>query len=159
MTVITEHPDRDAPATPDTPYTLAAGERFRGTLAEPTDEDRVRIELVAGETYTVTLGGIGPDPVTDTVLTVYDANGNEVARNDDVSTPGGQLHSRVTFTPETSGTYYLNAAAYTSNPDLVYAGRYELRLYDAAGAGAGTPRAIPSPAPTPSPPLRPPAIP
>ncbi len=138
MTIITEHPDRDAPDTPDTPYALAVGERFRGTLAERTDEDRVRIELVAGETYTVTLGGIGPDPVTDTVLTVYDAAGDEVARNDDISTPARQFHSRVTLTPEASGTYYLSATAYTNNPDLDYAGRYELRLYDEAGAAPRT---------------------
>ena len=137
MAVINEHPG-DAPATPDTPYTLAVGGRFRGELDRRTDEDRVRIELAAGDTYTITLGGIGPGPVTDTVLTLYDAGGNELARNDDVSTPAGLLNSRLTFTPDAGGVYFLSAAAYTRNPDLDHAGRYELRVYDAAGAAPRT---------------------
>ena len=107
MTIITEHPDRDAPATAATPYVMTVGDRFRGELTDRTDTDRVRIELVGGQTYTITLDGLGPGPVTDTVLAVYDADGNRVARNDDVDFSAGQVQSRAVFTPDTSGVYYL----------------------------------------------------
>ena len=137
--IITEHPDRDAPAGIDTPYRMRADERFRGTLDTRSDEDWIRMELAAGQTYTITLGGIGPGPVTDTVLTVYEAGGNEVAYNDDVNTSAREFHSRVTFTPESSGTYYLSAAAYTRDPARDHTGRYELRVYE---ADAFTPLAL-----------------
>ena len=138
MAIITETPGRDAPATPDTPYAMRPGDRFRGELTDRADVDRIRIELQAGETYTLTLHGIGPGPVADTVLTVYDAAGQAVARNDDADVLTGQLYSHLTFTPATSGTYTLAAAAYTGNAALDYAGRYELRVYDAAGAAPRT---------------------
>ena len=107
-------------------------------MTDRADRDWIRIELQAGETYTLTLHGIGPGPVADTVLTVYDAAGQAVARNDDADVLTGQLYSHLTFTPATSGTYTLAAAAYTGNAALDYAGRYELRVYDAAGAAPRT---------------------
>ena len=129
MTIITEHPDRDAPATAETPYRMTAGDRFRGTLTARTDKDWVRIELIAGETYTLTLDGIGPGPVADTVLSVYDADGARVARNDDLDFGAQQVQSRLVFTPESSGVYYLEAAAYTGNAAHSHSGRYQLRVY------------------------------
>ena len=132
MTIHYERPGQDAPAGLDTPYTLAVGARFRGLIATRTDADWVRVELTAGETYTMTLGGIGPGPAGDTVLTLYDNTGAQVARNDDVNFSAGETHSQLTFRPNTDGIYYLQAAVYTRNPAHDHAGRYELRLYDAA---------------------------
>ena len=132
MALIEEHPDRDAPATEATPYVMTAGDRFRGTLADRSDNDWVRVEFEAGQTYTLTLDGIGPGPVTDTVLSVYDADGARVARNDDLDFGAQQVQSRLVFTPESSGVYYLEAAAYTGNTGQVYPGRYQLRVYDEA---------------------------
>ena len=138
-TIHHEQAGQDAPAGLDTPYTLAVGARFRGLLTTSADADWVQVQLSAGETYTVTLGGIGPGPAGDTVLTLYDNTGTQVARNDDVNFSAGQTHSRVTFTPDTDGIYYLQAAVYTRNPTQDHAGRYELRLYD---AGAFTARRL-----------------
>ena len=138
MAIINERPNRDAPASMETPYRMAAGERFRGELTDRADADWVRIEFEAGQTYTLTLHGIGPGPVTDTVLAVYDAGGDRVAWNDDVEGGRGQRQSRLEFTPESSGPYYLEAAAYTGNAEQDHSGRYELRVYDEDGAAPRT---------------------
>ena len=66
-----------------TPHTVSPNGRFDGTLDDKFDEDWIRVELVQGNTYTITLAGVGPDADTDTVLRLYDTRGEQVAFNDD----------------------------------------------------------------------------
>jgi hypothetical protein len=56
----------------------------------------------------------------DTFLTLRDAQGNEVTHNDDSD---GSFNSRITFTAEKSGVYFLDASSYASS----YSGSYEIR--------------------------------
>lgn len=147
MTTIIEVPGIDAPADTTTAYHMPHFiDRFEGVLDTRYDEDWIQIELTAGHTVTITLTGHGPDPVIDTVLTVYDATGDialadingdgrlDRVRNDDIDVGARNFHSEVTFTPRASGTYYLSATAYTANTVLDHQGGYALTVTRAPGA-------------------------
>jgi serralysin len=109
------------PAVPTT--TMSVGDAFLGSLT-PGDRDLVAVTLVADQVYQIDLSGSGALPVTDTVLRVLDAFGNEVAFNDDAV----GLNSRVTFSPSTSGTYFLSAESFNDG----YAGTYSLAITEIA---------------------------
>ena len=116
----------DAPWNEDTPYEIEPGDTFRGTLdagdtlpfLDLGGGDFIRIELRAGTTYALSLTGRGAFPVDDPYLVLWDSNGNIVGGNDDA---GGTLGSRVEFTPQTSGTWYINVTGFDT-------GGYELRV-------------------------------
>ena len=136
MPTIRELPAVDAAADATTAYALPYFiDRFEGVLHDRHDEDRLAIDLTAGETVTLTLAGHGDNPTPDTVLTLYDGDGERLARNDDIDTDAGNYDSQLTFTPETSGTYYVGITAYTANPSLDNAGGYALTVTARAGDG------------------------
>ena len=122
----------EADDNPDTPYTVSAGGRFNGTLDDKFDEDWIRVELVEGKTYSITLTGIGPDADTDTVLRLYNSAGQQVAFHDDVDYAAGKVNSMLTFSPAATGAYYLSAGAYRGNPTQDNSGRYQVAVYDEA---------------------------
>ena len=135
-TTIPELPRIDATADADTAYTLPwFADRFEGVLDEKTDEDWIQVALTAGETVTITLTGHGPTPSADTVLTLYNAEGEPLARNDDIDRDAGNYHSQLTYTPDSSGAYYVSAAAYTNNPARDNAGGYVVTVSERSGAG------------------------
>ena len=117
-----------------TPHTVSPNGRFNGTLDSKFDEDWIRVELVAGKTYTITLAGTGPDTDTDTILRLYDSAGEQVAFHDDVDYAAGKVNSVVTFTPVMTGTYYVGAGAYRGNPNRDNAGHYQVTVYDEEAA-------------------------
>ena len=136
MVTIIEIPVRDAAADAGTTYFMPYFvDRFEGTLNDRQDEDWIRIDLTAGTTYDIALAGRGEHGAADTILTVYNAAGERVARNDDVDQAAGNLHSRLSFTPDSSGVYYLSASAYTANPTQDNAGDYALTLAAREGSG------------------------
>ena len=100
----------DATASTGTTYTIAIGDSFTGTLSTLGDQDWVRIQLTAGETYNFTLNGSGASPVGDTYLELRNSAGTILVEDDDGGMSG--LNSAITFTASTSGTYYLNARAF-----------------------------------------------
>ena len=118
---------------PDTPYTVSAGGRFNGTLDSKFDEDWVRVELVEGKTYSISLNGIGPDADTDTILRLYNSAGEQVAFHDDVDYAAGKVNSLLMFSPAATGTYYISAGAYRGNPTQDNSGRYQVAVYDRDG--------------------------
>jgi serralysin len=98
------------------------GTRFVSTINTPEDEDWIKVELQAGVTYDIGLYGTrtGPTgvPLRDPLVELYDSNDNFL-RSDD----SGGAHSQYSdnalliFTPEVTGTYYINARAWdTSDP-------------------------------------------
>ena len=113
-----------------TPLTLSVGARFQGTLDSKFDEDWIRVDLLAGKTYDITLQGIGPDADTDTVLRIYNSEGEQVGFHDDVDYAAGRVNSRLAFSPEATGAYYLSVGAYRGNPTQDNSGRYQVALYD-----------------------------
>ncbi|NPD21274.1 M10 family metallopeptidase, partial [Alterinioella nitratireducens] len=76
------------------------------------------ITLSAGETYEIDLFGTGgAGELGDPYLRLYDACGTQVAFNDD---GGPGFDSQLTFTPATTGTYYISARAYADNGTGTY---------------------------------------
>ena len=135
-TTIPELPALDAADDATTAYALPYfADRFEGVLDEKTDEDWIEITLTAGETVTLTLTGHGVTPVADTILTLYNADGARLARNDDIDQAAGNLNSQLTYTPASDGVYYISAAAYTNNPAQDNAGGYVVTVSERRGEG------------------------
>lgn len=102
--------------------TVAIGDTFTGTLSTG-DSDWVAVDLVAGETYVFTAYGTGGSAgVRDTRLILRDSSGAQLDINFDVEPSAGNYASMISFTPTTSGTYYLDVAA-----EFGETGQYTLR--------------------------------
>lgn len=67
------------------------------------DEDWIKFGATAGKQYTIQTKSL--TDATDTLITLYDASGNQLAQNDDYSGGGGA--SLITYTFATSDIYYL----------------------------------------------------
>ena len=136
MIIIKEIPIIDAAANSDTAYSMPYFvDRFEGTLDGRDDEDWISIDLVAGETYEINLAGNGDNGAADTILTIYNSAGEQVARNDDIDTSAGNRNSMVTITPDSSGTYYIGATSYTANPAQDNSGDYVVTVSERSGSG------------------------
>ncbi|MFN3944293.1 MAG: M10 family metallopeptidase C-terminal domain-containing protein [Allosphingosinicella sp.] len=121
--------------------TLSVGQTIVNTLDYLGDQDFFRVELVAGKTYEIGqyahVGGPMGVPLADAYLELYDATGKllVVADGGGPNTPSG-LDALLTFTPQASGTYFINARAYDELPvpgatgDFV--GDYQLFLREAS---------------------------
>lgn len=123
VTDLTENGDLPADAT--TTATLALGGTFSNQLEVVGDRDWIAVELVAGQRYAISLDGSGGDPLSDPLVRLYDATGTLIAENDD---GGPGLNSLLTYTVATTGTYYVEAAAW----DDTVAGSYTVGLETAA---------------------------
>lgn len=101
----------DLPANVTTTASVGIGGSFSGQLNTIGDKDWIKVQLVAGQTVTISLAGSGASPVSDPYLRLYDADGTLLLENDD---SGGSLNSTVRFTATTSGTYFIEADCYGS---------------------------------------------
>ena len=126
---VTEIPD-DYAAEPDpaTTGTVAVEGSARGNIDFSSDQDWFRVELVAGQTYQFDLEGSpnGRGTLRDPRLrAIYDSEGRKQSDsyNDDF---GGSLNSRVYFTADASGAYYVAAGAGHRG----YVGTYTLSVTD-----------------------------
>ena len=109
----------DVAASTSTTAVMSVGDRFDGSINSSSDSDWIRIELTAGESYVFSSWGTGGTAagINDTVLNLRDANGVEVASNDDIvpfvsRAEFSNLFSQITFTATSSGTYYLDVGSY-----------------------------------------------
>jgi serralysin len=94
-----------------TTTSIAIGGTVQSSIEVSGDHDWIRVELVAGETYQFALTGTGSGALGDPFLHLRNSAGNAVASNDD---GGSGLNSLINFTATTSGTYYLDAHAYSN---------------------------------------------
>ena len=106
----------DHSSNTQTTGTVAAGGSTTGELESSGDHDWFAVTLEAGTTYRIDLEGspTGAGDLSDPYLRgVHDANGVLLSRttNDD---GGTGYNSRLVFTPEQGGTYYVAAGAYGS---------------------------------------------
>jgi serralysin len=103
----------DAAASTATAYSLAVGDTAQGRVSSGGDSDWYRINLVSGVTYTFAMAGEGAtsNNLLDTYLNLRNSAGTLLASDDD-SGPGS--YSSITFTASSTGTYYLDAHAYSS---------------------------------------------
>ena len=119
-----EQPTTDPPATPEPAATdddasnpqttgvLEVNGEARGTIEESGDRDRFAVTLTAGVTYQFDLRESSDNGLHDPfIYGIHDADGNliEGTQNDNIS--WFFWNSRVFFTPEASGTYYISVGA------------------------------------------------
>ena len=99
--------DTDAAGDTSTTAMISPNDTFEGDLEPVGDRDFISIDLTAGTQYTFEVQGADSGSGTtlpDPFLVLRDANGGFVAQDDN---SGTGLDALITFTPETSGTYYL----------------------------------------------------
>lgn len=100
--------DMDVPGNIGTDEALdgASDERL-SRIDMAGDLDYYRVGLEAGQSYTISVRGAGDDPLTDPFLAIVNESNATVASDDD-SGPG--LDAQLRFTPEQSGTYFIQAS-------------------------------------------------
>ncbi|HYC75437.1 matrixin family metalloprotease [Brevundimonas sp.] len=93
------------------------GAHVTSTLDTIGDQDFFAVQLVAGQTYDISMflvmGGPSGVPLADAYIELYDSAGNFLVSADGggPNTPSG-LDAILTYTAESSGTFYINARAY-----------------------------------------------
>jgi hypothetical protein len=97
---------------------FAIGGRVSGIIGDGSfgsrDIDFYGAKLDGGETYTIDLNArsLATPSTLDSVLRIFDANGRQLARNDDFN----RSHdSFLRFTPKTTGTYYVGVSGYRNS--------------------------------------------
>ena len=116
-----------------------------GTTETIGDQDFYKVELVGGQSYEIGMyalfGGPSGVPQADAYVEIYDAAGNLLVSGDSgaptlYNNTNSGFDVLMTFTPDASGTYYVNARAYDEDPvngttgDTV--GDYELFVKEAS---------------------------
>jgi len=91
------------------------------SLGTRGERDNFSVSLSAGRTYRFDMRGSGTNngTLSDPYLRLYNSSGTLLSVDDD---SGGNLNSRITYTPSSSGTYRLQAGAYADG----YTGTYTL---------------------------------
>ncbi len=109
--------------SPDSAEYLAPNSEGRVSLITSGDDaDWYAIELVEGRPYRFNLEGAYPGPLADPYLTLYDAEGNQIAADDD---GGAGVNSYLTFSSTTGGPHFAAVTGYGGTT-----GRYSLRVSD-----------------------------
>ncbi len=89
-----------------------------GDISPAGDTDWYRLSVETGQRYNLALVGIERDGQTvDPLLSVYDAQGNQLAFNDDAN---GTLNSALRFVPQASGEAFVEARAFSSEATGAY---------------------------------------
>ena len=99
----------DAPDTTATGFVLAVGGWAHGSIGVTGDADFIAIDLVAGQSYSFAMVGIGSNALTNPYLRLYGTDGTTLLGEDDDSLANGNAVLR--FTALDSGRYYLQASA------------------------------------------------
>jgi hypothetical protein len=108
----------------------ANGEGRTSVLQTPDDVDWFAIQMVEGRPYRLNLAGAGEGEgsLADPLLTLFDAEGHQVAIDDD---GGPGLNAYVTYTSVTGGVYYAAVSSFNAGA----AGQYSLSVVDTDVAG------------------------
>ena len=93
-----------------------------GTISEPEDRDWFSITLESTQTYQFDLIG---NSLSDPQLNLRDQSGSVISSNDDI---GSELNSRITYRPDVSANYFLDAGSYGN----LYTGSYTLSAINLA---------------------------
>ena len=147
LTVVEDSPDGDDYADDDTTTGAVTvdGLEATGEITYAHDRDWFAVQLTAGTSYEVLLRRGGSDPLATPLLTgIHDADGNFIpgtrnfgAIQEQIRSRCYRLHegyrndgcssrlytSRVEFTPDSTGTYYISASAHASTT-----GSYEVEV-------------------------------
>lgn len=111
----------DQPGDNTSQARLTAGQPVSGEVSPAGDTDWFRLNVQEGQRYHFTLDGVGDTDPIDTVLTIYDGQGNQIAFNDDFN---GTLNSALDYAPSQSGEIFVEARGF--NPEAT--GAYTLNV-------------------------------
>lgn len=119
-------PPDDAGNGPDTRARIAPGRAVGGNIEYEGDVDWYRLAVRTGNRYRITLNGAddadtADGPLGDPLLQVLDAEGNQLAFNDDAE---GTLNAALDFIPRSNGDVFIEARAYAD----AYTGGYALNV-------------------------------
>ncbi|NUT00148.1 MAG: hypothetical protein HOP96_04145 [Sphingomonas sp.] len=107
----------DVPGNALTDRTITVGSSISDALEVTGDHDWYRIDLTAGQKITIAVNLL---TLEDSYLYLRGSDGTILAENDD---GGGGRGSRLVFTAPTTGTYYIDVAAWTpADPPAGYTG-------------------------------------
>lgn len=112
---------------------IDVGGTVSGTLSDGGAE-LFRLDLDSDETVTIDLFGAGENAIGDTVLSIYDADGNLIGTNDDIVL-GQDGDSRLVFTAKDAGEIFIRVEGFG---DQQSAGGYELQVATASAGNIGT---------------------
>lgn len=113
----------DVPGDTTTGVTIAVGATIDDQLEVTGDHDWYRVQLAAGQKITIAVNVL---TLEDPYVYFRNASGAILAENDD---GGGGRGSRLVFTAPTTGTYYVDVAAWTpTTPVTGYTGTGTYRL-------------------------------
>jgi serralysin len=116
----------DVPGDNSTTSTLTVGGSTTGTLEVLGDHDWYRITLTEGQTISIAMNGTGAGALEDPYLQILDASGTVLFSNDD---GGAGRNALLTFRAPSSGTYYIDAAAWQpDSPIADYTGTGDFTL-------------------------------
>lgn len=100
--------DTDVPGNVYTDEALdSTGDERVSRIDMEGDLDSYRVDLEAGVRYVIEVRGDGRSPLPDAFLNILNEQGETLASDDD---SGAGLDARLTFTPETSGAYFIQAS-------------------------------------------------
>lgn len=120
----------DVGGTAGTAGTITSGQSVDGAIEVSNDHDWFAITLTAGQAYTFkTAASSAGGTSVDTTLTLRSSSGTVISSNDDAN---GGLFSQITYTPTTSGTFYIDVGAYSTRT-----GNYSLTV--SGGGGTSLP--------------------
>lgn len=106
----------DQPGDASTTATLTGN--VDGEISPASDTDWYRLEVQTGRRYNLALAGTGAEgQAIDPMLSVYDAQGNQLAFNDDAN---GTLNSALRYVPQQSGVVYVEARAFSAEATGAY---------------------------------------
>jgi len=103
-------PSDDFSADIGTTGSIVPGGVVTGVVNAPADSDWFAITFQAGRSYTINLNGIS---LSDPILTIRDSRGSFLVDNDDIN-PNVNLNSQLQFTPNASGTCFLDVRGFRS---------------------------------------------
>ena len=129
-------PATPAPALEGTP--IAVGDEVTGSLSKSGGAVDYVLDLEAAQMVTITMQRTSGD--LDALLLVFDANGREVARNDDAADTVGDTTFNaqiVGFSPPAAGTYLVRATRY-DEADGTSTGDYRLSVVASTAELPGT---------------------
>ncbi len=101
----------DFAASTATTGRVTVGATSAGVIERSGDRDWFAVTLDAGTQYALRANQSGGNGLSDPYLTLRDGGGNSLRFDDD---GGDGLNSLITFTPGTTGTYYLDVEHYGS---------------------------------------------
>ncbi|MFL6740460.1 MAG: M10 family metallopeptidase C-terminal domain-containing protein, partial [Sphingomicrobium sp.] len=110
----------DIPSNSSTTTSITIGGTVSSTLDFLGDHDWIRIDLVAGQAVTVLVDGT---TLEDPYVYIRNAAGAVLFSNDDIN-PGVIRDSQVSFTAQTTGTYYIDVGSFEES----YTGNYTVTV-------------------------------